>query len=47
MVSGSGPTCVFLCDTHEASMEVFAALSTVYGVVLPAVGPVAGAHVVP
>lgn len=46
MVSGSGPTCVFLCDSHEGSMEVFAALSSSYDVVLRALGPVAGAHVV-
>jgi 4-diphosphocytidyl-2-C-methyl-D-erythritol kinase len=45
MVSGSGPTCVFLCDSHEGSMAVFAALSAAYDVVLPAPGPVAGAHV--
>ncbi|MCY4726768.1 4-(cytidine 5'-diphospho)-2-C-methyl-D-erythritol kinase [Nocardioides sp. STR2] len=46
MVSGSGPTCVFLCDSQEGSMEVVAALSASYDVVLSAVGPVAGAHVV-
>ncbi|WP_307853620.1 4-(cytidine 5'-diphospho)-2-C-methyl-D-erythritol kinase [Nocardioides palaemonis] len=46
MVSGSGPTCVFLCDSHEGSMAVFAGLSATYDVVLPALGPVAGAHVV-
>ena len=46
MVSGSGPTCVFLCDGREGAMEVVAGLSEQYDVVLPAVGPVAGAHVV-
>jgi 4-diphosphocytidyl-2-C-methyl-D-erythritol kinase len=46
MVSGSGPTCVFLCDSQEGSTAVVAALSASYDVVLPAVGPVAGAHVV-
>ncbi|WP_299926300.1 4-(cytidine 5'-diphospho)-2-C-methyl-D-erythritol kinase [uncultured Nocardioides sp.] len=46
MVSGSGPTCVFLCDSQEGSMEVLTALSSSYDVVLSAVGPVAGAHVV-
>lgn len=46
MVSGSGPTCVFLCDSNEGSMEVLAALSASYDVVLRALGPVAGAHVV-
>lgn len=45
MVSGSGPTCVFLCDSQEGSTEVLAALSASYDVVLSAVGPVAGAHV--
>ena len=46
LVSGSGPTCVFLCDWQEGSSEVVAALSSAYDVVLSAVGPVAGAHVV-
>lgn len=45
MVSGSGPTCVFLCDSQAGSAEVVAALSASYDVVLSAVGPVAGAHV--
>ena len=47
MVSGSGPTCVFLCDSqrrlHGACVT---ALSASYDVVLSAIGPVAGAHVV-
>ena len=46
MVSGSGPTCVFLCDSQVGSMEVVTALSASYDVVLSAIGPVAGAHVV-
>ena len=46
IVSGSGPTCVFLCDTRDGATEVVAALSAEYDVVLTAVGPVAGAHVV-
>lgn len=46
LVSGSGPTCVFLCDSREGSMEVMAALSATHDVVLTAVGPVPGAHVV-
>ena len=46
IVSGSGPTCVFLCDSREGSMEVVAALSATHDVVLTAVGPVPGAHVV-
>ncbi|MDR7252215.1 4-diphosphocytidyl-2-C-methyl-D-erythritol kinase [Nocardioides sp. BE266] len=47
LVSGSGPTCVFLCDSQEGAMAVVAGLSESYDVVLPAVGPVAGAHVLP
>ena len=46
MVSGSGPTCVFLCDSRDGAMAVVGGLSAAYDVVLPAVGPVAGAHVV-
>jgi 4-diphosphocytidyl-2-C-methyl-D-erythritol kinase len=46
LVSGSGPTCVFLCDSQEGSMAVTTALAASYDVVLPALGPVAGAHVV-
>ncbi len=46
MVSGSGPTCVFLCEGRDEAMAVAAGLSATYAVVLPAVGPVAGAHVV-
>ncbi|GAB3037724.1 4-diphosphocytidyl-2-C-methyl-D-erythritol kinase [Nocardioides flavus (ex Wang et al. 2016)] len=46
MVSGSGPTCVFLCAGRDEAMAVAAGLSATYDVVLPAVGPVAGAHVV-
>ena len=46
LVSGSGPTCVFLCDSQAGSLEVLTALSATYDVVLSAVGPVAGAHVV-
>ena len=46
MVSGSGPTCVFLCDSQVGSLEVVTALSASYDVVLSAIGPVAGAHVV-
>lgn len=47
MVSGSGPTCVFLCDSQDGAMAVVAGLAESYDVVLPAVGPVAGAHVLP
>jgi 4-diphosphocytidyl-2-C-methyl-D-erythritol kinase len=46
MVSGSGPTCVFLCEGRDEAMAVAAGLSATYDVVLPAMGPVAGAHVV-
>ncbi len=45
IVSGSGPTCVFLCDSMTGAMEVMAGLSESYDVVLTATGPVAGAHV--
>ncbi|KQV77833.1 4-diphosphocytidyl-2C-methyl-D-erythritol kinase [Nocardioides sp. Root122] len=45
LVSGSGPTCVFLCDSRDGAMAVVAGLAATYDVVLPAVGPVAGAHV--
>ena len=46
IVSGSGPTCVFLCDSRDGATEVMAALSATHDVVLTAVGPVPGAHVV-
>ena len=50
LVSGSGPTCVFLCESGEHARTVAAALRvpTAAGpepVVLVAHGPVAGAHV--
>lgn len=45
LVSGSGPTCVFLCDSRDGAMEVLAELSEHHDVVLTATGPVAGAHV--
>ena len=45
-MSGSGPTCVFLCDSRDGAMEVLAELSEEHDVVLTATGPVAGAHVV-
>ncbi|QCC78783.1 4-(cytidine 5'-diphospho)-2-C-methyl-D-erythritol kinase [Nocardioides daphniae] len=46
LVSGSGPTCVFLCDSAEAARDVASSLSSVRPVVLTAHGPVSGAHVV-
>lgn len=44
IVSGSGPTCVFLCGSPDEAREVAARLQASYDVVLVATGPVAGAH---
>ena len=47
LVSGSGPTCVFLCESPGHADEVAAALrSTGQPTVLTATGPAAGATVV-
>jgi len=46
LVSGSGPTCVFLAVDADHAREVAGALSESHDVVLVANGPVAGAHVV-
>jgi 4-diphosphocytidyl-2-C-methyl-D-erythritol kinase len=46
LVSGSGPTCVFLCESAEHARAVAATLGRDQRVVLVAHGPVAGAHVV-
>jgi len=48
LVSGSGPTCVFLCESADHARSVAGALSVASDqrVVLVAHGPVAGAHVV-
>jgi 4-diphosphocytidyl-2-C-methyl-D-erythritol kinase len=46
LVSGSGPTCLFLCGDAEAARGVAGRLSAHHEVVLVANGPVAGAHVV-
>ncbi len=46
LVSGSGPTCLFLATDADHAREVAGALSESHGVVLVANGPVAGAHVV-
>jgi 4-diphosphocytidyl-2-C-methyl-D-erythritol kinase len=46
MVSGSGPTCLFLAGDADSAREVAAGLSEHHEVVLVANGPVAGAHVV-
>lgn len=45
MVSGSGPTCVFLCESRAGAMATADALRAERDVVLLANGPVAGAHV--
>ena len=46
MITGSGPTCVFLCLSADHAREVAAALGGPDRVVLVANGPVAGAHLV-
>jgi 4-diphosphocytidyl-2-C-methyl-D-erythritol kinase len=48
LVSGSGPTCVFLCESGDHARTVAGALTAADDrrVVLVAHGPVAGAHVV-
>lgn len=46
IVSGSGPTCAFLCESADHAREVAGALREAYEVVLVATGPVAGAHLV-
>ncbi|WP_295660327.1 4-(cytidine 5'-diphospho)-2-C-methyl-D-erythritol kinase [uncultured Nocardioides sp.] len=46
LVSGSGPTCVFLCSSADHARGVAAGLDGVGEHVLVANGPVAGAHVV-
>jgi len=48
LVSGSGPTCVFLCESGDHARTVAGALSVASDqrVVLVAHGPVAGAHLV-
>jgi 4-diphosphocytidyl-2-C-methyl-D-erythritol kinase len=46
IVSGSGPTCLFLAEDADAAREVAGRLSAHHDVVLVSNGPVAGAHVV-
>lgn len=46
LVSGSGPTVVFLCASAESAREVAAGLAATHPHVLLAHGPVAGAHLV-
>ncbi|MFZ2503665.1 MAG: 4-(cytidine 5'-diphospho)-2-C-methyl-D-erythritol kinase [Nocardioides sp.] len=47
MVTGSGPTCVFLCASAEEARAVAGAMRGDESPVLVATGPVAGAHLVP
>ncbi|WP_435744417.1 4-(cytidine 5'-diphospho)-2-C-methyl-D-erythritol kinase [Nocardioides sp. SYSU DS0663] len=46
LVSGSGPTCVFLCESADHARDVAATLERAHPQVLVANGPVAGAHLV-
>ena len=46
LLSGSGPTCVFLCTSGEDARDVAARLARTEPVVLVANGPVAGTHLV-
>lgn len=46
LLSGSGPTCLFLCEDAAAARAVAVALGASYDTVLVAPAPVAGAHVV-
>ena len=46
IVSGSGPTCAFLCETADHARDVAAVLGASHDVVLVANGAVAGAHTV-
>ncbi|WP_309136412.1 4-(cytidine 5'-diphospho)-2-C-methyl-D-erythritol kinase [Nocardioides campestrisoli] len=46
IVSGSGPTCAFLCESHESAQTVADAMTGAGQLALLALGPVAGAHVV-
>ena len=47
LVSGSGPTCLFLCAGPDDARAVAGELQASYPVVLTAHGPVAGAHLLP
>ncbi len=44
ILSGSGPTCVFLCTSGDHARDVAATLAADHPVVLVANGPVAGTH---
>lgn len=46
IVSGSGPTCIFLCESADHARQVAGALDRDHPLVLVANGPVAGAHLV-
>lgn len=46
LLSGSGPTCLFLCESADAARAVAGGLHASHDAVLVAPGPVAGAHVV-
>ncbi len=46
LLSGSGPTCLFLCTSADDARRVAAALAGRHPVVLVANGPVAGTHLV-
>jgi 4-diphosphocytidyl-2-C-methyl-D-erythritol kinase len=46
VVTGSGPTCVFLCESADQARETAAELRAAYDVVLVTTGAVAGAHTV-
>ncbi len=46
ILSGSGPTCVFLCTSGDHARDVAARLAADHAVVLVANGPVAGTHLV-
>jgi 4-diphosphocytidyl-2-C-methyl-D-erythritol kinase len=46
VVTGSGPTCVFLCESADQARETAAELRAAHDVVLVTTGAVAGAHTV-
>jgi 4-diphosphocytidyl-2-C-methyl-D-erythritol kinase len=46
VVTGSGPTCVFLCESADQAREIAAELRSAHDVVLVTTGAVAGAHTV-
>ncbi|WP_028643206.1 4-(cytidine 5'-diphospho)-2-C-methyl-D-erythritol kinase [Nocardioides sp. URHA0020] len=46
VVTGSGPTCVFLCESADQARETAAELQAAHDVVLVTTGAVAGAHTV-